>query len=449
MLATPPGDGGARPFSPAFVWTAALLALSAGFLLGGFIFLLRAAGAYSAAWQVAAGQAHGHVQIFGWGGLMVVGISLHFLPRLLSTPLVRPGWPRPILILMGSGLILRALSQPALALGASHHLRLAAAVVMALAASFELLAATMVIGLIGSLWRSRRSGSTRVPSAGVRMLIGIAFVSFEIAMVVNWIAAIRSAQLMQPVITFRFDDVTTLLGLVGFLSAISLAMSARLFPLYVQTGQPREGWLRAAGLGLIAGLVLHAAGILATSIILVGSGQILESTALISGVIALRVFESRRQLPRRRVRILTDPLQLQVLTAYLWLTGASCFTLLDGMRNLGLNAWAIPADAERHAIGAGFVTILILGVGAEMLPGLARSRIRWEWARWLTLLCANLAALSRVVPLVTPGIPSDRAAAIMSSAGALGALAIVLFLLNVPLKIKPRVAPNRVPGIRR
>ncbi len=432
-----------RPFWPAFVWAATLLALSAGFLLGGYIFLLRAIGARGTEWQAAAVQAHGHIQVFGWGGLMVLGISLHFLPRLLSTPLVRPGLPRHILCLMGSGLVLRALAQPALAHGAPQLVRQAAAVVLALSASLELVAGTFAIGLIGSLFWNRRGSSRRVPSAGVAALIGTAFLSFETALVTNWIGSIRAAVMMRPVISLRFDNATIVLGLAGFLTAMSLAMSARLFPLYVQTGVSRERWLRAAAVTLIAGVALGAAGDLSETARLIGIGQILRGVALICGVIALRVFERRRELPRRRVSVATSPLQLHVATAYLWLGATSCFVLMAGLRNLGISGWTVPEDAERHALGAGFVTILILGVGAEMLPGLARSRLRWRWACWLTLACANSAALARVVPLFLRGMPSGWATSTMSSAGALGAIAIVLFLANVPLKIRQSTTENR------
>ena len=382
-----------------------LLASTAGFLMGGLILLLRATGMHGAEWQAAAVQAHGHIQIFGWGGLMVIGISLHFLPRLFSVPLSHPDWPKRILQAMSAGLVLRVLAQPELGRESADVVRVTAALGLALGSTLELVAGALAIGLIGSLFRSAPITSKRVPSTGVRLLIGTAFVSFEIALVLNWIGTLQASFQLRPLVSARIDSVSVILGLTGFLTAISFAMSARLLPLYVQTKLPREQLIRASAASLVAGLVLRSTGILIDAGVLVGIGLIFQATAWCGGIVALRVFESRRQLPRRQVRVLTDPLQLHLVTAYCWLLVAASFSIIEGMRDLGIAIWLAPLDAERHALGAGFVTVLILGVGAEMLPGLARSKLRWPSLRWATLILANLAALARVGPLLIHDLP--------------------------------------------
>src|SRR3954449_2050665 len=50
-----------------FLWWAIGLTLTAGFGLGMLLFLHLAAGQPAGLWWVAAVQAHGHVQLFGWG----------------------------------------------------------------------------------------------------------------------------------------------------------------------------------------------------------------------------------------------------------------------------------------------------------------------------------------------------------------------------------------------
>src|SRR5690606_24892703 len=101
------------------------------------------------------------------------------------------------------------------------------------------------------------------------------------------------------------------------------------------------------------------------------------------------------------VRPLSDPLQLHAISAYGWLVVAAGTLALEGLRMLGLPVPAVVPDAERHAIGAGFVTILILGVGAHLLPGFARLPLRSHGLLWGTLLLGNLAALLRVAPVLT------------------------------------------------
>ena len=337
---------------------------------------------------------------------------------------------------MSSGLVLRVLAQPELARGSSDVIRVTAALGVTLGSTLELVAGTLAIGLIGSLFQRARITSKRVPSTGVRLLIGTAFVSFEIALMANWIGTLQASFQLRPLVSVRLDDVSVILGLTGFLTAISFAMSARLLPLYIQTMLPREHLIRASAAGIIAGLVLRTAGVVIDAQVLIGIGLISQAMAWCGGIVAIRVFEPRRQLPRRRVRVLTDPLQLHLVTAYCWLLLAALLSMLQGLHDLGIGVWIAPLDAERHALGAGFVTVLILGVGAEMLPGLARSRLHWPALRWATLVLANMAALARVTPLLIRDLPREWDSSIMSSAGILAAAAIVIFLANIPLSVR-------------
>ena len=72
--------------SSLFLWWAIGLALTAGFGQGMLLFLHLAAGQSSGLWWVAAAQAHGHVQLFGWGGMFALGIGLYFTRPASSGP---------------------------------------------------------------------------------------------------------------------------------------------------------------------------------------------------------------------------------------------------------------------------------------------------------------------------------------------------------------------------
>ncbi len=69
------------PWEP-FVWAAIWLTLTAGFGTGALLFGVLAAGVPVGLWWPVHAQIHGHAQVFGWLGLMVIGVGLHFLPRL-------------------------------------------------------------------------------------------------------------------------------------------------------------------------------------------------------------------------------------------------------------------------------------------------------------------------------------------------------------------------------
>ncbi len=109
-----PGSAAQRPApsrvsspTPPFLWAAVLVAALPGFALGGALF-----GHHAGIWWAAAAQAHGHAQLFGWAGLLVIGVTLHFLPRLRGTSLQAP-WLVPwVLSLYGGGIVLRVVVQP-------------------------------------------------------------------------------------------------------------------------------------------------------------------------------------------------------------------------------------------------------------------------------------------------------------------------------------------------
>jgi len=414
------------------VLAAGLLALSGGFLLGALLLLLRAAGASGSEWQAAAVQAHGQIQLFGWGGLMVLGVGLHFLPRLVSVPLTRPDWARSALGLLVAGLVLRALAQPAMATGLPGWLRGPAAICLALAATFAMAGTTTIVFLIFSLIRGMKTAVKKRIAPAVIVLIASAFASLWLGIAISWVGALQAAFDENAVVAPRFDNASVLLGLLGFLVPLSLAMSARLFPLYAFTRMPRAHLFNFGAAALLLGLLTRLIGGLTQVHVLAGVGEIGQAVGIICAVIALSIFERRRELPRRNVRVLTDPLQLHLVTAYGWLLVSGIFMFFEGLDHLGITGWYVPLDAERHALGAGFVTLLIFGVGSEMLPGFARAPLRLPRLRWATLALGNLAALLRVGPLLLHTDPAGWNAAIMSSAGLLGAAAIALFLINIP-----------------
>jgi uncharacterized protein involved in response to NO len=94
--------------------TALLMGAGGGFLLATVLTLSLAFSVPLGAWWEAVAQAHGHLQLFGWAGLFVLGVALHFLPRLRGTPLAGASLVPWLLGMMIASLVLRAVSQPLL-----------------------------------------------------------------------------------------------------------------------------------------------------------------------------------------------------------------------------------------------------------------------------------------------------------------------------------------------
>ena len=351
-------------------------------------------------------QAHGHVQLFGWGGLMVLGVGLHFLPRLRGTPMAGARFAPAALVGLAGGLLLRTVAQPIAAAGIFPSIAQPALV---LSGVLELFAVVAVVGMLIATLRTGPSLGTRAGLRPVLPFFAIAFSSLPLALAVNayglWLGS--------GLVPGWHDRVSVLLGLEGFLVPVAVAMSMRLFPLYFRTRLPRIGAMHA-GLGVwIVGLLLRLADF--------DLGPIIQAVGAGLFLIGLGVFAPRVPRPRDAIHLLVDPMQWHALTAYGWLAAAALV--------LGTGA---SDDAERHLLGAGFVTLLIFGVGAHMLPGFARRSLRSRGLVWATLVLGNGATALRVIPSLWPTpLSSAAAGSVYALAGLLGLVAVTVFAVNV------------------
>src|SRR5581483_8526243 len=177
----------ARPAAvwPPFVRAAIGLALLGGFGLGGGLGLALALRLPLGTWWLAAVQAHGHLQLFGWAGLMVLGVGLHFMPRLRGAALVAPGLTRPALALLAAGLLARLVAQPALA-ATAEPLAVVLRSALAVAAVAELAGALVAATL--------RRGPPLAARAGLRPVLPffvVGFASLLLALAANLLGLLR------------------------------------------------------------------------------------------------------------------------------------------------------------------------------------------------------------------------------------------------------------------
>jgi hypothetical protein len=67
-------------FHRGFIWVALGMALLVGFSIGAHLTAVLGLGFVPGRGFVSFIQTHGHVQLVGWAGLFIMGISLHVLP---------------------------------------------------------------------------------------------------------------------------------------------------------------------------------------------------------------------------------------------------------------------------------------------------------------------------------------------------------------------------------
>ena len=389
-----------------FVRLALVCALGPGFGLAVWMTGAWALGVPRGLWYLTAIQTHSVALLMGWGGAMILGVGLHFLPRLRGVKLFRPAWAGLLFWGLTLGLGGRIAGQLLLAtLDVPVSNSLIDWLNMAVAGGVTLQTVS-VISLLILLAITFRAGRPLKENEGFRQILPLLAVAG---------GALGLAQLawcggvMQNLMTKQSlallptapSGMAADLMLCGFVPAVSLAMSARLFPLTFRTRLANSrGLFVAAGL-LAIGIILS---LLETrlSASLAGWAAVFQAAGLLCGTFSVRIFHSRKPTSRTTTanRIRRDPAAVGVVTAYIWASVAAIFLLLQALPAAGL---PIPvqlteSNLSRHAIGVGFMTLLIVSVGWKMLPGFAGRQPHGRGLLWCTVFSGSLTAFLRILP---------------------------------------------------
>jgi uncharacterized protein involved in response to NO len=433
---------------------ALLVGAAGGFVLASALSVSLALRLPLGPWWLALAQAHGRLQVFGWVGLFVLGVAFHFLPRLRGAPL---RWPRAVPWLLGAqvaGLLLRALSQPLLALAPGALLWQIALVA---SGALETLGLGLALALLVGTALQPGAPALRARPAlwSVWPLLVCVAASLGLAALVNLVATIQAAS-NGGVVPAVIDDASVTLGLFGFLTPMALAMSARALPLYagLQAISRRILWPVAFAYGL--GLTLALAGDLEASLAdaptaapgrVSGAGLALLGLALMSFIVVIsRMMARRGRLPdqvrqlapapekvaRGYTRHISDerarfgPYVACIACAYAWAFVAGLLLAIDGAALALGGSPLVTLDAARHSIAVGFIALLLAGVSVRMIPGFSGGAIATPKLVVALLWLGNGAALLRVGSLL-----AQQLLAAWGSAGA--TLDSALFGLSGPL----------------
>ena len=395
---------------------------------GGFLFatiLTIAAALYPnyGAWWEALAQAHGHLQLYGWAGLFVLGVALHFLPRLRGAPLALPQLVPWILGLQVASLILRGVSQPFAATSSSgfwHFGLLTSGILECVAMGFVLTCGVLTF-LHGPPLSERPAMLKVIP------LVALAFASLGLASLVNFGNMIAVAHTSLGIIGESGDNLNVTLGLCGFLVPIALAMSTQALPMYagLKSFSRRTIWSLAAV--YLVGLILYLVGIASSdtsplgSNICTGLGWLGLGGALLAFVIAfIRMIRSRGKIPAQMARLSPTPEQMAhtyqtqiatqratfgpfvacIASAYMWASLAAVLLLIDGIALLTNGTILVAVDAIRHSLTIGFITLLLCGIAPRMITAFSGGKLVSPRLVTATLWLGNSAALLRVSSVV-------------------------------------------------
>jgi uncharacterized protein involved in response to NO len=398
--------------------SALLIGASGGFVLAAVLTLTRAFRVPGGVWWLALAQAHGHLQLYGWAGLFVLGVAFHFLPRLRGVGLAFAEWIPWLLAALVTGIILRGVSQPLLAANGAGIWRvgLVASGALELVAFAGLLAMVVTTAIQGPPFATRPALLKTLP-----FLIGV-FASLGLAAISNFINTL-GANIALPVglVPATGDAINVTLGLLGFLVPMALTMSAQTLPMYAGLEPfPRQFFLPLA-LSYFGGLALALIGMLFGLGWLTGLGTLMVGAVLILFVsLFMRLMMTRGKLPQRVAKLAPTPetaaynYRRQVSTertnygpfvglvasAYTWAIIGGALLVIDGIAGaFGADAPFSP-DAARHSLALGFIALLICGIAPRMVPGFSGGHILSAKLVTATLWLGNSAAVLRVGSLL-------------------------------------------------
>jgi hypothetical protein len=414
-----PGDAIYRPFFKAGI--AVVLTLGAAW--GAYLLLRIAwAGRFAEA-GLHEVNAHGQAQIFGWVGLFVMGFAYQAFPRFKHASLSHPRLALASLALMVAGLVVRSACEPAAdALPFAGPLAVVGAVL-------EVFAVLLFAWIVPATWRA--SGKplavydyyilsslawfvVQAVCEAVYLAATLATAGREelVALVATWQAPLRDLQIH------------------GFALLMILGVSQRL--LHHVWGLPAPSQrlslvalvcLNAAVAGEAVGLVLmHLAGH-------AWAALWYASVLLLAGTVVLLVRDwhlfSRAEAPDRSLKFLR--------AAYTWLLlSLGMLVLLPAYQYGLLPALAPEGEATRigfshayygalrHAITVGFVSLMIVGVAARIVPTLNSVDTRRLPGLWLPFILLNGGCALRVVAQTA----TDFSPLFFPAAGASGLLEV-------------------------
>jgi hypothetical protein len=410
--APPPvaGDGLADTIYRPFFKAGIVVVLTLGAAWGAYL-LLRIAwvGSFTAA-GLHEVNAHGHAQIFGWVGLFVMGFAYQAFPRFKHTTLSHPRLAHATLWLLLVGLACRSVLEP---LAVSLPWLVGPAVA---ASALEVVAIVLFAWVIVETWR--RSGK---PLAFYDWYIvnGLAWFIIQAVYESIYLAATLAAtdreQLLRLVATWQapLRDIQ----IHGFALLMILGVSQRLFHHFYGLPAPSPRVSRVALTllnwaiaGEVAGLVLmrtvgHAwVALWYGSVLLLGGAVVL---LLVDWRIFAKPQESDRSLKFLR-------------TAYVWLLVSLAMLALLPAYQFGLLPRLAPESeaarigfshafygATRHAITVGFISLMIVGVAAKVVPTLNGVDVRRLSPLWLPLLLINAGCALRVVTQILTDFTPD------------------------------------------
>lgn len=344
-------------------------------------------------------NAHGHAQIFGWVGLFVMGFAYQAFPRFKHASLAYPKLAYATLGLMLAGIAARSLLEPA---GLAYPQLWTLAVWSSL---LEIAAIGLFVFIIAATWR--RSGKP------------LEFYDYYIAAAMFWFAVQAVGEALLFKATVEAPSREALLGVVaawqaplreiqiyGFAAMMILGVSQRMFHPFYGLPEPDKAKSRRALILLNASLAGMAAGLVLMGTVSRAWGALWYPSVLVfAGTAAWltagwRIWSTPRETDRSLKFMRAAYAWLYVSLAMLVLLPLYQFVLLPAFAP-GSGAAAMGFShayygAVRHAVTVGFISLMIVGVAAKVVPTLNGVSVHSLPPLWVPFVLINAGCILRV-----------------------------------------------------
>jgi hypothetical protein len=389
-------------------------------------------------WRALA-QVHGQTMALGWAGLFVLGMAARLLPRFGGAPLRRPLLLRWALAMITAALLLRALTQPLAETSLARWLLFASGLL--------LLVGVLAFAAPGLLTLARPLRARR-PFAAFAAA-GLFWLLVAGLLTVRALARVLADGAMT--VPQSYDAPLLYAEIDGFLLSFIVGVTSRTIPvLYAWKVRPALIWSALALLQLGVGATVVAA--LAGDGVdgawwLSCAGSVVLALGLLCACGCMGVWRSPSRLRER-----SRPVGLLLRSAFGWAAVAALLLLYGAFAGARHHAPppAYTADAVRHVIGIGVVSMLIVGmtylVGHTFAEerandaGMARRLRTYEGLLSVAAILRAVAALleGRVAPLWRFWL--------MAGAGALVFLAVALFAYRLYWGLRHHYVPPSAPS---
>lgn len=370
-------------------------------------------------------QVHGQSQIVGWVGLFIMGISYQVIPRQRRVAIHAPVTAYAVLALMFAGIILRAISQP---LAAGSRLF---GILMVASALLELGGlALFMFGLIkGRVMADSLQGPERFSRSALQW--------FAVALLLNAGATAWIALRGSSVVPDWLDRTLIVVELFGFITSMIFGVNARNLPLFMRVKAASADNLVPV-LRLLTASVIACAGGQALTAVWSAAAEAVSALGWAGLLACVALYVKAVGLFRPRTRhILTAGesgwYEAYVFGAYIWLCVGLALELLTPLAQL--LRLPLPANdvflAGLHAITVGFISTMIMGMAARIVPAFAATRL---YSRGLFLgawWCLMAGTLLRVPSQALYTMVGGPFVPLLGVSGVIQLVAVMLFAWNL------------------